>query len=660
MIIMERKFLSQQQNNKKNAKNVPHRADSHSGNNTQFYLQDRRPKSIVQKKRMDGVVSDPVHLGNADRSGLPAQLKTGVENLSGYSMDDVKVHYNSDKPAQLKALAYAQGNEIHLATGQEKHLPHEAWHVAQQKQGRVKPTLQMKSGVNVNNDAGLEKEADVMGEKSLRVDPVNPNPVNISGISSPTVQGKFDPALKLANVSDLKSLLSEAGYTINRGIQLTNWFRNEYDVAGRELSNIRDIATAIIADNASIITGPPSEEAKTEVPMPVRPEIEEAEKRGIGEKASMEVSEKREKPRVMLIKSIEKVSKEAQEEAEQDVSVKKVGKAESIAPRSKALEARFSHLEKEEEPKEMGGRQIIINYVWLGNNPLGALEKFNILSWRALGHIVNIYTHPFAGGPPRNLGNLGLQPGEAHVIDLASVLTADSHAVGEYNPKAALGDARSILGRWLGAMPEHDPPTKEHIYNMVDLTKSYLGGTQRGIVLDMKVGPSKHLQHYVDSFHNKLISYTRGGNTPELPENQSIGTMQEAETLRLAYAINFNNKMKGLANVDHNAAWFNQITGYHGQSYQATQEWLDVATKAPDGRPAEGRYPVSEPLNLGSGPFRVFKRANDQSNKSVGGTTKNEVKFLAEETMRREFPKGGEFRARAQTQVNDLPTEPLW
>ena len=29
------------------------------------------------------------------------------------------------------ALAYAQGSDIHLAPGQEQHLPHEAWHVVQ-------------------------------------------------------------------------------------------------------------------------------------------------------------------------------------------------------------------------------------------------------------------------------------------------------------------------------------------------------------------------------------------------------------------------------------------------------------------------------------------------------------------------------------------------
>lgn len=103
-----------------------------------------------------------------NNTGLPDNLKSGIENLSGYSMDDVKVHYNSDKPAQLQAHAYAQGTNIHLAPGQEKHLPHEAWHVIQQKQGRVKPTMQLKGIVNINDDASLEKEADLMGNKALQ------------------------------------------------------------------------------------------------------------------------------------------------------------------------------------------------------------------------------------------------------------------------------------------------------------------------------------------------------------------------------------------------------------------------------------------------------------------------------------------------------------
>jgi hypothetical protein len=110
----------------------------------------------------------PVSQLSKDSHSLPDNVKQGVESLSGISMDDVKVHYNSAKPAQLNAHAYAQGTDIHLASGQEKHLPHEAWHVVQQKQGRVRPTTMMKAKVPINDDQGLEKEADVMGARALQ------------------------------------------------------------------------------------------------------------------------------------------------------------------------------------------------------------------------------------------------------------------------------------------------------------------------------------------------------------------------------------------------------------------------------------------------------------------------------------------------------------
>lgn len=101
----------------------------------------------------------------ANRTGMPDGLKQGVEALSGVSLDDVRVHYDSPRPARVQALAYAQGTEIHLASGQEKHLPHEAWHVVQQKQGRVQPTLDV-AGTAVNDDPGLEREADEMGRRA--------------------------------------------------------------------------------------------------------------------------------------------------------------------------------------------------------------------------------------------------------------------------------------------------------------------------------------------------------------------------------------------------------------------------------------------------------------------------------------------------------------
>ena len=104
-----------------------------------------------------------------NNTGIPDELKEGVENLSGEDMSDVKVTYNSDKPAQLEANAYASGNDIHVAPGQEKHLPHEAWHVVQQKQNRVKPTIKTDSGELINDDPTLEKEADVMSRKALQL-----------------------------------------------------------------------------------------------------------------------------------------------------------------------------------------------------------------------------------------------------------------------------------------------------------------------------------------------------------------------------------------------------------------------------------------------------------------------------------------------------------
>jgi hypothetical protein len=104
---------------------------------------------------------------SANTTGMPDKLKSGIENLSGMAMDDVKVHYNSAQPGNMQAHAFAQGADIHVAPGQEQHLPHEAWHVVQQKQGRVKPSFQMKSGVSINDDVALESEADVMGARAL-------------------------------------------------------------------------------------------------------------------------------------------------------------------------------------------------------------------------------------------------------------------------------------------------------------------------------------------------------------------------------------------------------------------------------------------------------------------------------------------------------------
>ena len=101
---------------------------------------------------------------------LPDALREGIESLSGLSMHSVKVHYNAPGPARFGALAYAQGAHIHLAPGQQQHLPHEAWHVVQQAQGRVAPRLHI-GGLAINDDPALEQEADRMGARAAQFKP---------------------------------------------------------------------------------------------------------------------------------------------------------------------------------------------------------------------------------------------------------------------------------------------------------------------------------------------------------------------------------------------------------------------------------------------------------------------------------------------------------
>lgn len=123
------------------------------------------PVQRMEDEELQGKFKDPVQ---RRENGLPPAMANGMEQMSGVSLDGVQVHRNSPKPAQLNAHAYAQGNQIHLASGQDQHLGHEAWHVVQQRQGRVKPTVQL-SGIGVNDDAGLEREADVMGAKATQM-----------------------------------------------------------------------------------------------------------------------------------------------------------------------------------------------------------------------------------------------------------------------------------------------------------------------------------------------------------------------------------------------------------------------------------------------------------------------------------------------------------
>jgi hypothetical protein len=145
--------------------NLDSRDSLRSNHGAGLKIKDNRAESAIQRKLQDMANLDS-RGQKKNETGLPGSLQHGIESISGVAMSDVNVHYNSNKPAQLQALAFAQGTDIHVAPGQETHLPHEAWHVVQQKQGRVKPTKQLGGATQINDDESLETEADVMGVKA--------------------------------------------------------------------------------------------------------------------------------------------------------------------------------------------------------------------------------------------------------------------------------------------------------------------------------------------------------------------------------------------------------------------------------------------------------------------------------------------------------------
>ena len=117
-------------------------------------------QKVVGNKAVENIIQK-----QTNRTGLPDNVKRGVEYLSGVDISDVRVKYNSPEPAKVNALAFAQGNNIHVAPRQEKHIAHEAWHTVQQKQGRVKATKSV-SGKSINDSHSLEREADIMGKRA--------------------------------------------------------------------------------------------------------------------------------------------------------------------------------------------------------------------------------------------------------------------------------------------------------------------------------------------------------------------------------------------------------------------------------------------------------------------------------------------------------------
>jgi hypothetical protein len=112
--------------------------------------------------------------GSLDPGGLPGPVRGKMEHAFGADFSSVKVRESSEASA-IGAQAFTRGNEVvfapgHYDPGSERGqalIGHELAHVVQQSEGRVAPTMQAK-GLAINDDAGLEAEADALGARAAR------------------------------------------------------------------------------------------------------------------------------------------------------------------------------------------------------------------------------------------------------------------------------------------------------------------------------------------------------------------------------------------------------------------------------------------------------------------------------------------------------------
>lgn len=105
---------------------------------------------------------------------LPDEVRASMGRSFGADFSAVRVH-EGPHVSDMGALAYTQGADVHFAPGQyqpgtpsgQELIGHELAHVVQQAQGRVVATTQAK-GVDINDDASLEEEADAWGARAAR------------------------------------------------------------------------------------------------------------------------------------------------------------------------------------------------------------------------------------------------------------------------------------------------------------------------------------------------------------------------------------------------------------------------------------------------------------------------------------------------------------
>ncbi len=196
-------------------------------------------KHIIQKKE------------SSNKTGMPDGVKSKMESSFNTDFSNVNIHSDSSKATEAGALAYTQGSNIHFAPGQFKPdtnsgqqlLGHELTHVVQQREGRVQPTKMLGNGMAVNDDKGLEQEADSLGKKAAQM--------KMADVQLQPIQAKFAQQNTTSSViqrlvsSEHKRLKKEMGNPKYLKAKEAGKLEHFVKMSNQELNTIRSKSHAI-------------------------------------------------------------------------------------------------------------------------------------------------------------------------------------------------------------------------------------------------------------------------------------------------------------------------------------------------------------------------------------------------------------------------------
>ncbi|MBE9215068.1 DUF4157 domain-containing protein [Plectonema cf. radiosum LEGE 06105] len=206
---------------------VQNKSNNEQSLNTQLKQAKRFGHSISQMKSESAQPTKQNQSNqnsSSGRSSMPAPVRSKMENSFGSSFSDVSIHTDSPQAKSMGALAFTQGNNVHFAPGQynpqsasgQALLGHELTHVVQQRAGRVAVPQQSK-GAPINADPSLETEADNLGAKAAKGEPVQvPGATGNNFKTIPPVQNSTEPVqcflpLLMGGLGALGSMMGGGG-----------------------------------------------------------------------------------------------------------------------------------------------------------------------------------------------------------------------------------------------------------------------------------------------------------------------------------------------------------------------------------------------------------------------------------------------------------------